>query len=293
LAAELSVVEHEGGVRVEVDGALFTDYLIKTGPKPILWPVVGPTGVEMTRAYPMKTVEGEKHDHPHQRSLWFTHGNVNGIDFWSELEGHGSIVHRSYLKVAGGSEAVISTVNDWIGPEGDKQCEDERTLTFRVEGDVRSIDYDILLKATDKAVAFGDTKEGSMGIRIPTVMDVDSNHGGRIVNNQGAADKDAWGKPAAWVDYYGPLEGQVVGVAILNHPSSFRYPSTWHVRTYGLFAANPFGLRDFTGSKDVDGSYTIEPGQSIALRYRFLFHKGDAEQANIEQQFKAYAEEPK
>ena len=295
MSAEFTAEQTEQGVSIKVDGQLFTEYLIKTGPKPILWPVIGPTGAPMTRDYPMKTVEGEKQDHPHQRSLWFTHGDVNGIDFWSEIKerGHGSIVHREYLEVSGGPRGTISTVNDWVGPDGKKHCEDQRTLVFQSGEGWRSIDFDITFKATTGPVLFGDTKEGCMGIRVPTTMDVNSGKGGRIVNSDGLTDDAAWGKPAPWVDYHGPIGEETLGVAILNHPTSFRYPTYWHVRTYGLFAANPFGLHDFKGSAEVDGAYTLEAGEEMALRYRFVFHKGDEKSAAIAAAFEAYAKEPK
>lgn len=293
-AAEFSVKKHDRGVTVEIDGKLFTEYLIQTGPKPILWPIIGPTGVAMTRAFPMEKIEGEKQDHPHQRSLWFTHGDVNGIDFWSELKDHGSIVHREYVAAKGGDgSAVIATRNDWLGPDGKKQCEDERTLTFGADDKVRTIEFDITLKASEGPVAFGDTKEGTMGIRIPTVMDVNSKKGGRIVTSEGLTDTAAWGKPAAWVDYHGPVVGKVVGIAILNHPSSFHYPTRWHVRDYGLFAANPFGLKDFEKDDKLKGGYTIPAGESITLRYRFVFHEGDEKAAGIAQLFERYAAEEK
>ena len=127
-----------------------------------------------------------------------------------------------------------------------------------------------------------------MGIRIPTVMDVDSQKGGQIVNSEGDTDKEAWGKTASWVDYHGMVGGKPVGIAFMNHPSSFRYPTRWHVRNYGLFAANPFGLSDFVGKKDVDGSYTLEKGDSLLLRYRLLFHEGDTKAAKIAQAFEQY-----
>ncbi|HET6879227.1 MAG TPA: PmoA family protein [Pirellulales bacterium] len=288
-AAKFALLRNDDGVRVEVDGQLFTAYLIDTGPKPILWPVIGPTGAEMTRAFPLEEVPDEKHDHPHQRSLWFTHGNVNGVDFWSETPGHGSIAHREYLRLqADDDHALITTRNDWLDASGKKVLQDFRHLTFRVSDNWRSIDYDITLNASEVAVKFGDTKEGSMGIRIPTVMDVNSQQGGHIVNSEGDTDKDAWGKPASWVDYYGTLDGQSVGIAFLNHPESFRYPTRWHVRDYGLFAANPFGLRDFVGKPDVDGACTLPQGESITLRYRIVFHKGDAKEAKVEEMFERY-----
>lgn len=291
LAAEFKVTESEHGATVELDGELFTNYVIDEGPKPFLWPIIGPTGEPITRAYPMKRVKDERKDHPHHRSLWFTHGDVNGIDFWSESGRNGLIKHREFVTLEGGSTAKIVTINDWTDREGKKICEDERTLRFAVDGDTRIIDFDVVVRATDGPVTFGDTKEGAFGIRIPTSLDVESRPGGTIVNSEGQTDRDTWGQPARWVDYHGPLNDKHVGIAILNHPSSFRYPNPWHVRTYGLFAANPFGLHDFQGSDDVNGAHTIESGETMTLRYRVLLHPGDEQQAGVEEAFKDYAAE--
>ncbi|HVA48689.1 MAG TPA: PmoA family protein [Pirellulales bacterium] len=288
-AAKFVLKRQQEDVRVEIDGKLFTIYRTSTGPKPILWPVIGPTGVEMARAFPMKDVPGEKHDHPHQRSVWFTHGDVNGVDFWSETPKHGSIAHREYLRLEeGDGQAVVAAVNDWVDAAGKKVCEDRRVLTFGSGKDWRSIDWEITLVASEGPVKFGDTKEGSLGIRIPTAMDTNSKLGGHIVNSAGQTDDDTWGKPASWVDYYGTVDGQAVGIAFMNHPTSFRYPTRWHVRNYGLFAANPFGLRDFVGKNDVDGSYLLEKGASLVLRHRMLFHTGDAKSAKIAEVFEQY-----
>lgn len=289
-AAEFTVDSADDGATVLVDGKLFTRYLIQSGAKPILWPVVGPTGKEMTRAWPMR--EGntmEKTDHVHQRSFWFTHGNVNGVSFWDENKGHGQIVHQEFLERAGGSQATIATRNDWLGPDGKKICRDERRLYFGADADARWIDFQITIFADSEPVVFGDTKEGSFGIRTAGVLDVVRNLGGRIVNAEGFTNEPAWGKPSPWVDYHGPIDGQVLGIAILNHPQSFRYPTHWHVRTYGLFAANPFGLHDFYNDKAMDGSHRVEPGGSFRLLYRVILHQGDERQAKIAERFKAYA----
>jgi len=297
LAAEVAVEKHDGGAKVTLDGKPFADYLIKTGPKPIVWPIIGPTGKEMTRAFPMRLdAKDERKDHLHHRSLWFTHGSVNDVDFWSEPS-RAKQVHREYLKCdADGKRATISTVNDWIDGTGKKQCEDVRTLTFRGDGDVRSIDFDITIKASEGPVKFGDTKEGSMGVRIPSVMDLKQTlgkKGGNIVNANGDRDGATWGKSAPWVDYYGALDGDLVGIAILNHPSSFRYPTYWHVRDYGLFAANPFGLHDFKGKdgKAHEGEYILPAGETVTFRYRLLFHKGDEQGAKVAEAFEAYSKE--
>ncbi|MBI3837598.1 MAG: PmoA family protein [Planctomycetia bacterium] len=287
-AADVSVEQTPRGVTVKVDGQPFTEYLIKSGSKPILWPIFGPTGKRVTRNWPMEDgVASEKdRDHIHQRSLWFTHGSVNGIDFWSE--GKGRIEHREFGKVAGGPQAVIVTHNDWLSPDGSKlQCQDERTLTFGADADRRWIDFEIAIKATGGPVTFGDTKEGSFGMRVASTLRVDSQQGGKIINSDGQTDGAAWGKPAAWVDYHGPVEGETVGIAILNHPSSFRFPTYWHVRGYGLFAANPFGLHDFTGT--MKGEYTLPAGETLKFRYRVLLHKGDEKAGRIADAFAEFS----
>jgi len=297
-AAQLTADRNEKGVEIKIDGQPFTQYWIKAGSKPVVWPIIGPTGQPMTRAYPMGKGENEREDHIHQRSLWFTHGKVNDLDFWGEPATYakakvkrptGEIRHREFLEVHGGPQAVVATRNDWLDQNGKKLCEDQRRLTFSVAGTTRQIDFDIKLTATPGPVTFGDTKEGCFGVRVAETLKVDARLGGQIVNAEGLKDKEAWGKRSAWVDYHGPVAGQQVGIAILNHPSSFRYPTYWHVRTYGLFAANPFGVSDFTGQKGDVGQYVLPKGQSIQFRYRLLFHKGDEKAAGVATAFAAYA----
>jgi hypothetical protein len=213
---------------------------------------------------------------------------VNGHSFWHEAKESPQIEHREFVKIESGQQGVIVTRNDWLAPDGTKVCEDERTLTFGVDGEMTWIDFDITLKASDGDVKFGDTKEGSFGVRVAGSMKLTANLGGKIVNSAGQTDGGAWGKQAPWVDYHGPVDGETVGIAILNHPSSFRFPTYWHVRTYGLFAANPFGLHNFV-SKDKDGSHTIESGDTMTLRYRVILHKGTTEEAGIAAAFERYS----
>jgi hypothetical protein len=294
-AAKVSVEPKGDNAVVTVDGKPFTEYIAQSGPKPILWPIIGPTGQPMTRQYPIKldAIETEKQDHIHHRSLWFTHGNVNGVNFWAETPGHGQIVQTSIRTKNVGDTAVIVTENDWLSPEGKKVCADERTLTFGADDTKRWIDFDVTVKASEGDVVFGDDKEGSFGVRVAGTMDVNAKRGGEIVNSAGQKNADAWGKPAAWVDYHGPVAGKTVGIAILNHPSSFRFPTTWHVRTYGLFCANPFGYSFFKSTKETDGTYTIPKGGTLTLRYRVLLHEGDEKEGKIADAFEAYSKIPK
>jgi hypothetical protein len=279
----LTVEKSDTGVAVKIDGQPFATYVFQSGTKPIVWPIIGPTGEEMTRAWPMKDgVEGEKKDHIHHRSFWFTHGNVNGVDFWGETaKVQGKINHKELIAAEGGKVATIRTRNEWVGPDGKVIVQDEPTLKFAATGDARWIDFTTKVTAVADEVSFGDTKEGAFGVRVAETMKVEANKGGKIVTSEGLTDKDAWGKPAKWVDYHGPVAGKTVGIAIFDHPSSFRYPTTWHVRTYGLFAPNPFGLHDFPGGADKDGTHKMKKGDTFTLKYRVYFHVGDEKEGKV------------
>lgn len=286
------VKEEEGGITVLYDGEVYTRYLVKSGNKPIMWPLAGPEGVEMTRNYPMiDNVDTEKKDHPHHRSFWFTHGDVNGVSYWHEASDTGFINHREFVKAEGGDHAEIVTINDWVDPDGNKVCEDKRTYRYYAKGEFRWIDSEVTVTATASEVTFGDTKEGSFGVRVAGTMRQEVGLGGKIVSSEGLMDGDAWGKPARWVDYHGPVDGKTVGIAIMNHPTSYGFPSHWHVRLYGLFAANPFGLRDFYGrDSGKDGTLKLNKGDSFTLKYRVLIHPGDHEEGEVEAFYEDYVD---
>jgi len=294
-AGELALQQTEKGYDVSIDGKLFAGYVVNEKGTPVVWPIFGPTGKKMSRDYPMieRDDTTEAKDHPHHRSLWFTHGDVNGLDFWALNKQ--KIVHRKFVEAeSDGKTATLITENDWIDKNDQVLCSDVRTLRFGEIDGMLFIDFDVTVTAAQDQVVFGDTKEGTLGIRVPGTMDVDAKKrnpvwGGRIVNAEGLKDDDAWGKRSAWVDYIGPVEDEVLGIAILNHPSSFRYPTYWHVRTYGLFAANPFGIHDFENKKERIGELVLPKGESFTVRYRLLFHR---ENADIAKAFERYANSP-
>jgi hypothetical protein len=297
-AAGVTAERSEHGAVIKIDSQLFTEYLTDSATKPVLWPIIGPTGKAVTRPWPMEPATKGTTDHPHHRSLWFTHGSVNGIDFWTEPPAGktksraaktGRIVHRDFVKVESGPVALIVARDDWISPQGKKVCEDEQRLRFGVDGASRWIDFDIALRASEGPLKFGDTKEGSFGLRVADSMRVDAKKGGQIVDSRGRTDAAAWGQKAEWVDYHGPLDGQTIGIAIMNHPSSFRYPTGWHVRTYGLFAANPFAEHEFAGDATHPVSYMLPQGKELVLRYRILLHRGDEKQGRVAEAFAEYA----
>lgn len=301
-AAEWSLTRTDSGYQVHINGKLFAGYRTDFKGTPIIWPIIGPTGREMTRAYPMRN-EGktsEKIDHEHHRSLWFNHGAVNGEDYWTIQPS--VIKHKQFVEAdTFANGALLVTENDWINKAGQIVCADLRTIRFGLSGENRIIDFDVKVTAVAETVVFGDTKEGSFGVRVPGSIDGDGlgrnntkHSAGTIINAENLDGDAAWGKRSPWVDYYGTLEnGDIAGIAIMNHPKSFRYPTHWHVRTYGLFAANPFGIHDFEKGQDADaGSLTMKKGDSFTLRYRVVFHTGTPTETNLPKIFDEYSALP-
>ena len=280
-------------LRVEINGLLFTEYHYKDVPRPYCYPLIGPGEAAMTRDWPMKNTPGEEHDHPHHRSLWFAHGAINGHDFWSEQKAFGKTVHEDFLEVKSGKqEGVIRSANKWVAADGTVVCTDERTLRFYNPGraNERLFDFEITLNASNGELTFGDTKEGTMAVRVAETMRLKGKVGkGHIVNSAGVRDGQTWGKRAEWCDYYGPVEGKTVGIAIFDHPKNPRHPTWWHVRDYGLFAANPFGQHDFESLPDkTAGNLVVPAGKSVTFRYRFYLHEGDDQQARVAEKYQQY-----
>jgi hypothetical protein len=296
----------EAGLRVEIDGKLFTEYVVKGTPRPYMYPVIGAAGEGVTRNFPMqKGVPGEERflDHPHHRSLWFTHGNVNGIDFWGEYKVFGRQEHTGFSEVkSAGNKGSFLARAKWVAPTGEIILTDQRriAITALPDGEI-FLDFDVTLEASTGDVVLGDTKEGSMAMRLCASLSMNSSKGfkvtgpstGHAFNSRGDRDADIWGKHANWVCYYGPdPKGNPVGVAIFSHPGNIRSPATWHARDYGLFAVNPFGLHDFEPDKPVGaGDYTIKKGGALTLRYRIYLAKGTPKAEALESRFKAYAGE--
>lgn len=286
--------------RVAIDGQLFTEYIYRGYPRPILYPVIGPHGIGMTRNWPMKDVPGEAKDHPHHKSLWFAHRPINGIDFWSEFPQAGKTVHDKVLQVHSGTRrGLIQTANQWITADGKLIFTDTRTLGFEAAGPARIIDWEITLHASHGDLTFGDSKEGSMAIRTHPNLQLDNDPkrgvttaNGQALTSTGVRGKAVWGKRADWIDYWGQIEGKTVGIAIFDHPANPRHPTWWMARGYGYIGANPFGISAFEGKPPGTGDMKIKANQSVTFRWRFVFHPGDAQQAQLDQLYQQYAPPP-
>jgi hypothetical protein len=296
--SQVKLTQAPDRIRVEIDGKHFTDYIITAdAPKPYLHPLRTAADKQITRSFPMDLVEGEKRDHPHHRGLWFSHGDVNGWDFWAnEKNQKGVGKGRGEIKVvkvkdlkSGKKSGSVSTLQDWIDGTGKRLISEARTMTFYAEpGGNRTMDFDITLTAIEESV-FGDTKEGVFAMRLVRALEEEST--GTMINSEGGEkEKNVWGKRSPWVDYSGTLDGEKVGVVILDHPSSFRHPTYWHSRAYGLFASNVFGVRDFTRDKtSTAGVATLKPGETMRFRFRVVIHPGDAKSFDPAAAWKKFA----
>ncbi len=296
-------------VRVDIDGELFTRYVFADGAsRPYCYPLLARDGTSLTRDFPMKETPGEDIDHPWHRSLWFAHSMMNGVDFWNEGTGDiarspkekGRSEHMTLLETTSGPVGVIRARNRWIGPDLKLILTDERTLRFRPGPDGNFLDFEITLQALpDKPLHLGDNKDGTMATRLAQWMTMphqvakkETGGSGHIVTSTGKRDADAWGKRAAWCDYYAERGGKTYGVAIFDHPQNLRHPTWWMARNYGLFGANPFGWHDYEPEFANDphkGDYTIPAGGSLTLRYRLYFHTGDEKTAKLAERYSEYA----
>ncbi|MHB8898664.1 MAG: DUF6807 domain-containing protein [Thermoguttaceae bacterium] len=296
-ADQVTIEQLDDRCRVRIGGELFTEYVFRGYEKPILYPVIGPHGIGMTRNFPMRDdVPGEAHDHPHHKSLWFGHRPINGLDFWSIFPEAGQCVHDRLLDVqSGGKRGVIRATTRWVH-QGKVRFTDTRTLAFEALGSARAIDWQITIEAGQGPVTFGDSKEGTMAIRTHPNLQLDNDpaHGvttanGQALNSEGVTGREVWGKRADWIDYWATIEGKVVGIAIFDHPANPRHPTHWMARQYGYIGANPFGLNAFEGKPLGTGDMTIPAGQQVTFRYRFLFHEGTPQEAQIAQRYAEYA----
>lgn len=287
----VQVTEGKDRVTIAVDGELLTELRFEGTPKPYFYPLLGPGGVPLTRNYPMRTdAADEEKDHPHHRSLWFTHGDINGVDFWAEGTNRGKVVQTRILEARSGEESgLVRTANKWVTPEGKTLLTDVTTLGVRRSPLGRMFDYQIALTASEGVdLTFGDTKEGTMAVRLAESMRLKANKHyagkptGKILQNTGVKDGETWGKRAAWTAYTGPVNGKPMSVVIFDHPSNPRYPTWWHVRDYGLFAANPFGVHDFEKKPAGTGNLVVKAGDMVKFRYRFLLLEGDVDTATLE-----------
>ena len=300
--AQVKITPGPEQITVEIDGTPFTVFHVagKDLNRPYLYPLRARSGKVVTRSFPAGQLPGESTDHPHHAGLFYGHGDVNGYNYWAiqnvpTASGRGSatlgrIVLKELVSAKGGNgSGTIDVVLDWLTPEGKPLLTEKRKMTFHAHTDLRIIDFDFDFAALGEKVVFRDTKEGTFAMRMATPLEErHPSTPGKLVNAQGGeGESKVWGKRSEWVDYSGELDGEKVGVVMMDHPGNPRHPTYWHSRGYGLHSVNPFGVRDFLNDKTKDGSLALAPGEHVRFRYRVIVHPG-ATKEKIAELYKQY-----
>jgi hypothetical protein len=309
-------------VTVTVDSKPFTAY-IYPGPtvlkKPVLYPILTAGGNPITRGWPMNPRPQERVDHPHHVGMWFNYGDVNGHDFWNnsteigpEHKGpFGTIVHTGVKSMKNGTgQAELTVTADWLDKDGKAMLQETTLYTFGASATERTIDRVTTLKALDKDVLFKDNKEGMIALRVArelehpstkpevftdakgvaTAVPVLNNAGvtGRYVSSEGVVGDAVWGTRAKWVNLTGTINGEAVSVVLLDHAKNIGFPTYWHARGYGLFAANPMAPSIFSNGKEPAMNYSLPAGRSVTFRYRVVVASGNLTDKTIADRANAF-----
>jgi hypothetical protein len=321
-AQEVQVIARPTEQRVDVlvGGQPFTSYVYPASlKKPVLFPLRTATGTIVTRGYPLDPRPGERVDHPHHAGLWFNYGNVNGLDFWNnstaikpeDAAKMGTILHRSVDGTTSGQgEGSLDVTTEWVDSRGTPLLREAAHFVFRATGDLRSIERVTTLTALKEPVVFNDDKEGLIGMRVArgleqpsttpekftdasgraTAVAVLDNTGvtGRYLSSEGKEGDAVWGTRGRWATLSGVVNGERVRIAMLDHPRNPGFPTYWHARGYGLFAANPLGQKIFSNGKE-QMNFRLAPGQSTTFRHQVLIMTGAAAAQDIEPYYQAFA----
>ena len=307
-------------VDVTIDGQPFTSYIYPASlKKPVLYPIRAASGGVITRGFPLDPRPRERVDHPHHAGLWFNHGDVNGLDFWNNSNAippdrapsMGTIVHRRVIKAESGADRGDLVVEaEWKRADGVVLLLERTHFVFRGDRSMRSIDRFTTLTARGETVTFRDNKEGTLGLRVareleqpadkpevftdaagaPSTVPVLDNTGvtGLFTSSEGLKGDAVWGTRGRWAQLSGTLNKEMVTVAVFDHPANPGFPTYWHARGYGLFAANPLGRKVFD-PKQPELTLTLEPGKSVTFMHRIIVMNGPGGAEAMEREYRAFA----
>lgn len=293
-----SIFESYHQIHVLANGELFTSYLYDSSLlKPVLFPLYSPSHIRVSRLYPLETIKEESHDHPHHVGMFFTYGSdgeVNGNSFWALQVPPTRIKHIKVTKEdAGQGRAVLETESDWIGKDNNVLLVEDRTMIFTGKDSERAIDFTFNLTARDQDVEFKDTKEGMFAIRVAHWLKEDTGNAMYLNAEGDTTEANIWGKRSKWVRLEGHHDGKVIGIVIFNHPKSVNFPTYWHARAYGLFAANPLGRSVFQKARGVKNpepmNFTIKAGESALFKFKMIIYEGHKTADEIEKEFYDYS----
>ena len=304
-AQQVKVLSDPGhrSVSVTVDGKPFTTFIYSdTLEKPVLYPIYAADGQLITRGFPLNPRPGEPVDHPHHLGLWFNYENVNGLDFWNNSyaipaakKSQYGWIHTDKVKTTNGPNASIDFDARWTDQAKHTLLTEHTRYIFNASTTLRVIDrFTTLTASTD--VSFPDAKDGLLGLRVTKELQIPSNTPGEFVDDKGNITKvaagntpdingnyltsegktgdSAWATRGTWCMLYGKKQDDTLSVVIIDFPGNPGYPTYWHARGYGLFAANPLGQKVFSkGTQTLN--FHLAKGESVTFHYRVVIAAGD------------------
>ncbi|MHC4559663.1 MAG: DUF6807 domain-containing protein [Planctomycetota bacterium] len=313
IAQSVEFFKSKNKIDVMIGGRHFTSYIYGNElTKPMLVPLRTPSGIEVTRRNPLVEMKGGSNDHQHHVGIFFAVDKVNGTSFWNNTAPPPQIKHIKTTEVAiDNGKGKLATVMHWIDQNGNILLEENRSMVFLAGENEYAIDFSIDLTARQTEVVFDDIEEGVFAIRVADCLresnpKVILKHGQRLPkesvsgtgryfsSNGDETAKNVWGKRARWVALQGIRKGKVVGVAVINHPASINYPTYWHVRSYGLFSANPLGQGDFQRQSRYKNNpvqllrLTLKKGQKAHFRFLVIIYEGIRIKKQMEERFREY-----
>jgi hypothetical protein len=291
-------------IHVNIGGKRFTSFIYPDSlAKPVLHPIYAANGTMVTRGFPMQPIDHEPTDHPHHLGLWLNFENVNGLDFWNnsyaipaeKKHRYGWIRTDKVLKTQDGTKGILVYHANWTNQQKDILLEETTQYEFSGSGGRRVIDRITVLKANTD-VTFTDAKDGLLGFRAAHELQIPSREdrqytddkgnvttvkgepdqiaNGNYLTSEGKTGDDAWSTRAVWCKMYGKIKNDSITVAIIDHPKNVNYPTFWHARGYGLFAANPLGEKQFTNGKS-SKNLKLKKGETVRFAYRVVVEEGD------------------
>ena len=315
----VTVDERDRRVDISIDGQPFTSYIWPDKlAKPVLYPLRTAKGTTITRGYPLEPRPGERVDHPHHAGMWLNYENVNGIDFWNNSEAikpkdapkMGTIQQRAIVSAKGGADqGELEVEADWLTYDKKVLLKEHTRYVFRGGANFRSVDRITTLQAEDEKVVFTDAKDGMLGLRVVRALEMPSDKpevftdasgrattvakldntgvNGVYLTSEGKKGEAAWGTRGRWCNLSGKVGEEPVTISIFDHPSNPGFPTYWHARGYGLFAANPLGEKVFSNGKE-ELNLTLAPHQSVTFRYRVLISSEISTPESTEAAYKAF-----
>jgi hypothetical protein len=290
LHGQVEVRDTDSQITVSINGKPFTALQKGAGAnKPYLWPLSTASGKRVVRSFPMEKLPGEPTDHPHQRGIWTGVEHLSGSNIWeldpADPEPHaGFIEFKKVLETHDGPQSGGFTIAaQWLDQDHKPVIDETLAITASPgAADSRILDVVMTLKAV-KLATFEDARDGIIGIRLAPAFD--EKNGGHAVNADGVRGAShIEGAHSEWVDWQATLDGEQVGVALMNHPSNLHAPPTWRAMTYGLLFTNPFAQRYYDKARP-DGSVGLQPGDELKFRYRFLIHGASTDVAAAYQEY--------